>query len=92
MIVDEFHELDSDRGPVIEMLIVMLKTLNPKLQIIALSATISNAKEMITDLEIEYRNCLSKLKEPPKLPEDEKSKMLSEMVGDMAKEGVNEDG
>jgi len=53
---------------------------------------ISNAKEMITDLEIEYRNCLSKLKEPPKLPEDEKSKMLSEMVGDMAKEGVNEDG
>jgi hypothetical protein len=53
---------------------------------------ISNAQEMISYLEIDYLNSLGKLKEPPKLPDDPLSKMMSEVVSDIAKEGVNEDG
>ncbi len=46
VVIDEIHEIDSSRGPVIEMIVVMMKAMNPKLQFIALSATIPNSKEL----------------------------------------------
>ncbi|MDO8428029.1 MAG: DEAD/DEAH box helicase [Candidatus Diapherotrites archaeon] len=53
LIVDEIHTLDSDRGPVIEMVIAKLKMLNPDLQILALSATVPNSKEIADWLNAE---------------------------------------
>lgn len=46
LIVDEIHELDSDRGAVLEIAITQLKNRNSKLNILGLSATIPNAKEL----------------------------------------------
>ncbi len=46
LIIDEVHELDSDRGATLEMIITKLRILNPKMQIVALSATIPNADEL----------------------------------------------
>ncbi len=46
IIVDEIHELDSDRGPVIEVSLTQMRTQNPELKILALSATIPNSKEI----------------------------------------------
>ncbi len=46
LIVDEIHELDSSRGPTLEMVITKLRELNPKLRVVALSATIPNAEEI----------------------------------------------
>ncbi len=47
MIVDEIHLLnDSSRGPTLEILITKLRDLCPRADILALSATISNAKEL----------------------------------------------
>ncbi len=46
-VVDEIHLIDSaKRGAVIEILIAKLKRINPKVRIIALSATIPNADEI----------------------------------------------
>lgn len=46
IIVDEMHELDSDRGPVLEIALTQMRMNNPKLKVLALSATIPNAKEL----------------------------------------------
>ncbi len=46
LVLDEVHELDSDRGPTLEMLVTKLRFLNPRLQLLALSATIPNAEEI----------------------------------------------
>ncbi len=46
LIVDEIHEIDSDRGPTIEMVITKLRHSNPQLQFLCLSATVPNAKEL----------------------------------------------
>ncbi|MDL2261414.1 DEAD/DEAH box helicase [Methanimicrococcus sp. OttesenSCG-928-J09] len=47
VVLDEVHLLDSkDRGPTLEIVITKLRRLNPKMQIIALSATIQNSKEV----------------------------------------------
>ncbi|WNY26712.1 DEAD/DEAH box helicase [Methanolapillus ohkumae] len=47
VILDEVHLIDSpDRGPTLEIVITKLRRLNPKMQIIALSATIQNSKEV----------------------------------------------
>lgn len=47
VIVDEVHLLnDPQRGPTLEILITILKQLLPQMQLIALSATIGNAKEL----------------------------------------------
>ena len=47
LVVDEIHLLDSaKRGAVLEILIAKLKKINPRLRIIALSATIPNADEI----------------------------------------------
>ena len=47
IVVDEVHLLDSaNRGPTLEVTIAKLRKLNPKAQIIALSATVGNAQEI----------------------------------------------
>ncbi|MDW8033528.1 MAG: DEAD/DEAH box helicase [Nitrososphaerota archaeon] len=47
VVFDEVHYIDSeDRGPGIEILISFTKSILPKAQIIALSATVSNADEI----------------------------------------------
>jgi helicase len=46
LIIDEIHELDSDRGPVLEIATTQLRNLNKELVVLGLSATISNAREL----------------------------------------------
>ncbi len=47
VVVDEIHVLnDPGRGPTLEILITILRQLLPKVQIIALSATIGNPEEL----------------------------------------------
>lgn len=47
LVVDEIHLLDSaNRGPTLEMTITKLIKLNPKMQIIGLSATVANGAEI----------------------------------------------
>lgn len=47
IVVDEVHMLDEEgRGPTLEILISKLRRLCPQAQILALSATVGNAKEM----------------------------------------------
>ncbi len=46
IIVDEMHELDSDRGVVLEIALTQLRMQNPKIKVLGLSATIPNAKEL----------------------------------------------
>ncbi|MFH1545238.1 MAG: DEAD/DEAH box helicase [archaeon] len=53
LVVDEVHEIDSERGPTVEMVITKLRSLNPRLQIMALSATIPNASELSKWLKAE---------------------------------------
>ncbi len=54
MIVDEIHLLhDPQRGPVLEILITLLRETRPSLQIIGLSATIGNPEELANWLSAE---------------------------------------
>lgn len=53
LIVDEIHEIDSDRGPTIEVSIAELLQINPKLQVLGLSATIPNSKQLAKWLNAE---------------------------------------
>ncbi|NPE29665.1 ATP-dependent DNA helicase [Methanococcoides sp. SA1] len=47
VVVDEIHLLDSkNRGPTLEVTITKLMRLNPNAQVLALSATVGNAREM----------------------------------------------
>ena len=47
VIADEIHLIgDQDRGPTLEMILTKLKILEPKPQIVALSATVTNANEI----------------------------------------------
>ncbi len=47
LVVDEIHLLDSpNRGPTLEMTITKLMRLNPKMQVLGLSATVANAREV----------------------------------------------
>lgn len=47
LVIDEIHLIhDPGRGPTLEVIISRFKALNPKTQIIALSATIKNATEL----------------------------------------------
>ncbi len=46
LIVDEIHEMDSGRGPTLEMAITKMKIIDPQIQLLGLSATIPNAKEI----------------------------------------------
>jgi len=52
VVVDEVHLLnDPSRGPTLEILITMLRQLLPKVQLICLSATIGNEKELASWLD-----------------------------------------
>jgi len=52
IVADEIHLLDSvDRGPTLEVTLTKLKKLNPNAQILALSATVSNASEIASWLD-----------------------------------------
>ncbi|MFW6378868.1 MAG: DEAD/DEAH box helicase [Nanoarchaeota archaeon] len=52
LVIDEIHLLnDVSRGPTLEVLITILKRQLPELQIIGLSATIGNAKELASWLD-----------------------------------------
>ncbi|MDD5418183.1 MAG: DEAD/DEAH box helicase [Candidatus Nanoarchaeia archaeon] len=54
VVIDEIHLLDdAERGPTLEVLITLLRILLRKFQIIALSATIKNAKELAEWLDAE---------------------------------------
>lgn len=53
LIVDEVHEMDSDRGATLELVITKLRLINPKIQIVALSATIPNSDELAAWLKAE---------------------------------------
>jgi len=47
LVVDEIHLLDStNRGPTLEMTITKLMRINPEMQVIGLSATVANAREV----------------------------------------------
>jgi len=47
LVIDEIHLIhDPSRGPTLEVIISHFKSLNPKTQVVALSATIKNAKEL----------------------------------------------
>ncbi len=53
-VLDEIHFInDGSRGPTLEILAARLKQLNPKIQILALSATVSNAAEIAKWLKAE---------------------------------------
>ena len=54
LVVDEIHLLnDVGRGPTLEMTITKLRHCNPNLQIIGLSATVANARELAAWLKAE---------------------------------------
>lgn len=54
VIIDEVHMLDdASRGPTLEIIITRLRNFLPKAQMIALSATISNSKELASWLNAE---------------------------------------
>jgi len=47
LVVDEIHLMnDSSRGPTLEIIITLMKSIIPNLQIVALSATIGNPEEL----------------------------------------------
>jgi helicase len=53
VIADEIHLIGNNRGPTLEVALSRFKQMNPKLQILALSATISNAEEIAEWLNAE---------------------------------------
>ena len=54
VVLDEVHFIDDEhRGPTLEILITRIKQLKPDIQLLALSATISNAQEMAGWLKAE---------------------------------------
>ncbi len=54
VVLDEIHFInDNGRGPVLEILTARIKQLNPKIQILALSATVKNALQVAGWLEAE---------------------------------------
>jgi helicase len=53
VVADEIHLIGNDRGPTLEVALTRLRQLNPRIQILALSATIRNADEVAEWLEAE---------------------------------------
>jgi helicase len=55
VIADEVHLMnDPDRGPTLEITLTKLRMLNPQVQVIALSATVGNSREMAEWLDAEH--------------------------------------
>ncbi|MBD3172781.1 DEAD/DEAH box helicase [Candidatus Bathyarchaeota archaeon] len=53
VITDEIHLIGTNRGPTLEVSLARLRQMSPELQVLALSATISNADEIAEWLEAE---------------------------------------
>lgn len=54
-VADEVHLInEAERGPTLEVVLARLMQLNPKMQVLALSATIKNVKEIAEWLKAEY--------------------------------------
>jgi len=53
VIADEVHLIGSDRGPTLEVSLARLRQMTPQIQVLALSATISNAYELAEWLKAE---------------------------------------
>ena len=55
VVADEIHLIhDADRGPTLEVTLAKLRQVNPRAQIIALSATIGNSEELASWLEADH--------------------------------------
>ena len=55
VVADEVHLMhDPSRGPTLEVLLARIRTINPRCQLIALSATIQNSKEIAEWLDAEH--------------------------------------
>ncbi len=55
VVADEIHLInDADRGPTLEVTLAKLRQVNPRAQVIALSATIRNSEELARWLEAEH--------------------------------------
>ncbi|MBN1110437.1 MAG: DEAD/DEAH box helicase [Methanomassiliicoccales archaeon] len=55
VVADEVHLMnDPDRGPTLEITLTKLRMLNPQVQVIALSATVGNSREMAEWLDAEH--------------------------------------
>jgi helicase len=55
VIADEVHLMnDPGRGPTLEITLTKMRMLNPQMQVIALSATVGNSKEMAEWLDAEH--------------------------------------
>ena len=55
VVADEVHLInDADRGPTLEVTLAKLRQVNPKAQVLALSATIKNGEELARWLEAEH--------------------------------------
>lgn len=55
IVADEVHLLnDAERGPTLEVVLARLMQINPDIQILALSATINNVKEIAEWLKADY--------------------------------------
>jgi helicase len=53
VVADEIHLIASDRGPTLEVCLARLRQMSPKIQVLALSATIRNAEEISEWLDAE---------------------------------------
>ncbi|MCU0861128.1 MAG: helix-hairpin-helix domain-containing protein, partial [Methanomassiliicoccales archaeon] len=55
VVADEVHLIhDPERGPTLEVILTKFRRFNPDLQVIALSATVKNSKELASWLEAEH--------------------------------------
>lgn len=55
VVADEVHLInDADRGPTLEVTLAKLRQVNPRAQVLALSATIKNSEELARWLEAEH--------------------------------------
>jgi helicase len=55
VVADEVHLMhDPSRGPTLEVLLARIRTINPRCQLIALSATIKNSMEIADWLDAEH--------------------------------------
>ena len=54
IVVDEIHSIDSNRGPTLETIIVEMRMLNKDVNILGLSATITNSLELSDWLDAEH--------------------------------------
>jgi helicase len=56
IVADEVHLIgDPERGPTLEVILSRFRQLNPKAQLLALSATVANSREMAEWLKAEHR-------------------------------------